>query len=246
MRATGLIAVLALLGSTHAVGADRVPSHVDTAWVVTSDAEGHVVKLMQHTRYKAEVAKPLAKLIRSWTFEPGSINGQPQVTQTTLNVRLSVEPRGERYLTRVADVHTGPRVVRTAELRFPNSQLKPRDGHNYSALTVLKVKYNQNGKVTAVSAAPGTPPGNDEVFMRVSMASVKRWSFEPERVGGHGVAGAVYLPIGYALWHPSRSSAGAECGSWQVPGRERAVRGGEVLSENPVARLKSEVVGSTP
>jgi hypothetical protein len=70
---------------------------------------------------------------------------------------------------------------------------------------------------------------------------VNQWTFQPERVDGHGVAGAQSLPVCFAL-SAVGSHAPPSC-AWNPPGRHAPVGEGQSVALDPAARLVNDVAG---
>ena len=243
MRSIAVAGIMAMSWACAAQGAAEkaAPLNVDTSWSLTLDAGGHVTDLVQQSEVKEPLAAPLAKAIRGWEFEPGKVDGQPAATNTTLYVRIELEPQGDGDAMRVDDVRTGGRIGKSRAPRFPGSLLRTLWNHEFAALAVVAVRYDKNGKVLAADAAADAP-AVDEAVMRNAVAAVRYyWSFVPERVNGRGVAATVDVPICFRLSRNGRSG-GPECDAWQPPGRRYGVDDGSAFTSAPAATLKSEVV----
>jgi hypothetical protein len=171
-----LIALSAFAGSAAA----NVPNHIDTEWSLSLDAQGRIVQLADLNKLDAPLRDPLEKAIRSWAFESGKIDGQPAATDTTLTVSLKFEPQGsDKYAIRIEDVRLGGRL---AQIKFPTTRSIASEIRGSGASVVLKLRYNEAGKVVAVELQDITkskPNWKKEILL-----AAKAWTFSPERVGG--------------------------------------------------------------
>lgn len=236
------LATLAASGTVFAAGKDSLPVKANTTWNVSLDAKGHVVKLEQASHVKPLLSEPLERAIRNWEFQPGHVDGIAAATETTLQVGVTLDPVGEKgYAVRVDSVSTGGRIAKTNAPHFPASAL--RGGSNgMAALAVVETRYDEAGKVIAAELAPGAPKV-DRAIGNAAVKSVQGWTFQPESVGGHGLAATVYVPICFAV-APQGSRAPA-CPSWTPPGARAAVAEGSSFALEPAATLKSDVIGHT-
>ncbi len=239
---TALVA-LAMSGAAHAAKDASSAIKVDTTWNVSLDADGHVVDLKQSTQVKPLLSEPLARAIRSWVFEPGRVDGRPAATETTLQVGVTLEPNASNgYVVRVDHVNTGGGIAKTLAPTFPVSVLR-RESDTFSALAVVQVHYDAAGKVIGAEVAPGAPEV-DRAVSDAALKSVRHWTFQPERVGGHALASSAYVPICFTLTRDRRAPA-ADCASWTPPGASTTVANGGSLALEPAATLKSDVIGRT-
>jgi len=67
-----------------------------------------------------------------------------------------------------------------------------------------------------VSANPASAAAPVDDFTQAALNAVKKWSFEPERVDGHGVAGSVEIPIYFQIEGARAAKSGA--GVVRLPG----------------------------
>lgn len=235
-----LFAGLVMAGSAHAgTDAAAAPLTLDTRWSVSLDASGHVIDVKQKSQAKPPIADPLATAIRSWEFKPGSLNGDPAATETTLRVRVRLEPRGDdAFVVRVDRVGTGGDLDKTDAPVFPISVVKAHTG-GFAATVVVEAHYDEAGNVVSVAPAPGTTKV-DPSLTRSALKAVKGWTFAPERVAGHGVAATAYVPVCY--WLAGNPRIRDDC-RWLPPGEGEEIGSGMAFVPNPSATLVSDVIG---
>ncbi|MGH8173375.1 MAG: energy transducer TonB [Rhodanobacteraceae bacterium] len=215
-----------------------------TRWSVSLDASGRVTNLEPTDKTLIEAVRlPLDNAIRNWQFIPGKIGGEPAATDTTLALDISLVPVGEdRYSVRIDDARTGGDVsvkgIR-ATPKYPASAIQ----HRRQGMVVLDVNYDASGRVLATKQHEGAPPV-DAALAKSAEQAVKRWSFSPEVVGGHPIAGAAIVPVCFEIV-PSGSRPPSTACDWAPSRSHSDLHGGEVFAIEPAARLQSDVIGKT-
>lgn len=236
------LATLAASSTVFAAGKDSLHVKASTTWNVSLDAEGHVVKLEQTSHVKPLLSEPLERAIRSWEFLPGHVDGVAAATETTLQVGITLDPVGEKgYAVRVDSVNMGGGFAKTNAPHFPASALRG-GSKGMAALAVVEARYDEAGKVIAAELAPGAPKV-DRAIGNAAVKSVQGWTFQPESVGGHGLAATVYVPICFTV--APQGNKAPDCPSWTPPGAHVAVADGGSFAPEPAATLKSDVIGHT-
>jgi TonB family protein len=238
-RRIARVALAGLLAVAAVAGAEE-PLVVESIWAVSLDASGHVVSLESHVALKPVLRDPLAKAIRGWSFEPGRVDGQPVPTETSLQLSVSLEADAAgNYQVRVVDVRIGAEVASSVPPRFP-TRLVRRIKMPFSGLVVAEVRYDAEGKVLEAGLAPGTPSA-DPLLQEAALASIRKWRFQPERVGGHPLAGSAWVPLCFTLTTSARNIP--DCEHWTPPGANTPVPDGTAFALQPAATLRSEVIG---
>ena len=233
------VALVGLLALAPLAGAEE-PLVVESTWGVSLDASGHVVALESHGALKPVLRDPLAEAIRGWAFEPGRIDGQPAPTETSLDLSVALEAdAGGNYQVRVVDVRIGAEVASSVPPRFP-PRLVRRIKTPFSGLVVAEVRYDAQGRVLEAELAPGTPAA-DPLLQEAALESIRKWRFQPERVGGHPLAGSAWVPLCFTLTTSARHIP--DCEHWTPPGANTPVPDGSAFALQPAATLRSEVVG---
>jgi len=215
-----------------------------TRWSVSLDAAGHVTRLEPSDKTLADAVRlPLDKAIRSWQFIPGSVDGQPAATDTTLALDITLVPFGDdKFALRVDDARTGGDVT-TKGIRVPPKYPATAIRHNRQGMVVLKVDYDPTGHVLAANPHEGAPVVAAELTTSAARA-VKRWMFSPEIVGGHALAGSVIVPICFEMVGFGKPMPRTAC-EWVPPGAHRGLHENDVLAIEPAAKLQTDVVGRT-
>jgi len=235
-----------LFASACAALADASPEPIKLrlGWHVTVDTQGHATAIEAipnpRTDRVPQIHEALEREIRNWTFNPGLVNGKPAVTQTALILSISVLPQSATNASiRIDHADTGGWYDKVTPPKYPPSAVS---GHRVG-LVVLKVDYDENGKVTSAVPAPGTPDVAS-ALTDASVGAVRKWTFAPEVVGGHAMAGAAYVPFCYSLVNMPNSLRNPPC-DWAPPGKNTSIGDGDALAINPVATLATDVAGKT-
>jgi TonB family protein len=144
---------------------------------------------------RAAVARRVESAVKSWTFEPGTIDGVPQPTSTALRLKLRAEPQGESLAVRIEDASTGAHAS-TLPPRYPEAAARA----GAEAAVVATVAVAADGAVSVESLDVRTNRSRfGEQFGRATRAAIAGWTFEPERVGGHPVATRMQVPVTFCL-----------------------------------------------
>lgn len=223
--------------------ADKATPHYGTRWDVSLDADGRVVKLEPADKTPEAIRAPLDAAIRKWQFVPGTVNGQSVPTETMLTLDVTLVPvSGEKFALRVDDARTGG-AVKTKDMhkQYPKY---PRDAvkHHRQGLVVLKVDYDDKGRVLSATRRDDAPAVADDLEVAAARA-VKSWSFTPEVVGGRALAGSAIVPVCFELVDMGKDVERANC-NWTPPGVKSLQEGG-VVAIDPATRLKTDIVGHT-
>lgn len=208
--ATGL---LALTGVVSAAAAEEPMQ----AWLrasITLDATGELTSIeWPDQRAKGKVLTDhLERIIRTWEFEPGKLEGVPAITKTRLNLKIDVEknPQGGMEVA-ILQAYTGVGFNSMPAPSYPTTPAM----RGYSAELRLQLDVDQQGKV--VSARVLQYQGDSQNkwirqdFEKASLKAVQSWSFEPEQVAGKSLVSRVSAPVlfcmGGSLWCEKRKVA---------------------------------------
>lgn len=222
-----------------------VPLHLTHAWHVSLEADGKVSALADKGELASSVRDPLENAIHSWSFEPGRIDGKPAATETTLTLNVTFVPAADgSYAIRIDDARTGGTIDLTKKVKPPNF---PRDvahkaRQGFVGRVVVKADYDAEGKIVAVAAQTEQGLHATPSLDAASVAAVQQWTIIPERVGGHGVASSVMVPICYTIstgWPQD-----FDC-DWTPPGSKSKIQDGVAFALAPSAKLATDVIGRT-
>jgi hypothetical protein len=241
-RAMGIALALTV---TLAARAERVaddPPQLDAEWAVSMDAQGHVLALKQHSTLKPALSLPLEQAIRSWTFEPGKLDGRPAPTETILTLSITLELTDDHYAIRIDQARTGGRFKKMVLAKLDRKLLH---GNSTSYLYVMRIAYDANGKVVSIVPQDGSP-SVDPLARKNMESAVREWLIEPERVDGHGIAASVEFPLcvtissGPSGVRPLKSPC-----DWTQWKKSPTVGEGQFLALDPAAKLLTDVIGHT-
>ena len=173
--------------------------HYPESIVVQADmsvsADGKIVKLDFVDKLSPELEQFLRERVQSWSIKPARRGGRPVGGDTSLYLRLSVEPDGKDVLVRVAKASTGPRYAATTPPMYPSVAITRR----HQAIVYVTAEIRADGTVSAVSSRMLAGRGSRLAFLNAAERSVLRWRFVPERVDGLPVATRVQIPMAFRL-----------------------------------------------
>jgi len=212
---------------------------LSSTWAVSLDASGHVVKAESIDDVITAVRDPLAREIQRWQFVPGKIDGQGAPTDTTLTLALTLAGDGfDKYRIRIDDAKTGGRADKMTAPRLPGEAIRK----GLQGIVVVRVAYDANGKVLSAAPQEGAPDVAP-MLSKSAIESVKHWTFKPETVGGHAIAGTAVLPLCFTVSKSAVTPPKVAC-EWRPPNASPNAWGG-LTSMEPAARLATDVVGRT-
>jgi TonB family protein len=211
---------LAFLFAPAAVfSADAEPSSIEITfqWKLSLDPAGKITGFVPiNKNYQAAVREQLEPVVRRWNFTPGKLDGQPAATETTLRVRVSLDPTSDdSYRVRIVSADTGVDYRHVLAPKYP--EWAKRMGHQGGVL--VRIDYDARGRITsAVPAAKGEGAAQvDASLTNAAVAAVKKWTMRPETVAGHGVAGTAIAPICFSLLDRYE-----QC-QWNLPGEKHPI-----------------------
>ena len=235
-----LLSFLACFVLTSAAGAATSHIHVDINWRVTIDPLGHVTAMTAAPKQDVDripqIRTRLEQEVRTWQFLPGMINGKPVETRTGLRLSATLIAASDNAIRIQLDhADVGGTLLKAIAPRYPAKAIRMhRQGE-----VVLRITYDANGNVISTSVYPGAPKA-DASLIEASEKVARESKFDPETVGGHGVAGEMVTPFCYTLGR----SQSDQC-DWKRPGSDETLRDGETLALNPAAKLLTDVAGRT-
>lgn len=168
-------------------------------------ADGSVQQVQAGPRVPESVAAFLEDRVPMWRFEPGSVDGQPAVTETSVMVRLSARRDPEDpglALVEVMGATVGVVAEATVSPRYPVSAAQS----NRQGTVVMAVDIDGEGKVLDARPHEHAPPVS-RALRRAALDSVVQWTFKPERVAGQGVPATLVVPVCFTLHHNTSGSA---------------------------------------
>ncbi len=198
-----LIAVwlIALCGSAFARQADRLDLWCDAR--LSLDASGKVTALEFNGKNgdSDPIAQKLAPVIRTWSFVPGSVNGVPMATETTLSLHLQTLKTGDgTYALRILDAHTGTVTTKAPPPEYPNDAL--REETEASVIAVVSVGVDgvpARIEIAGIRTTNGKDHATDKMFETAVIEMAKTWRFRPEVVGGRAVTAQIKIPVEFCV-----------------------------------------------
>jgi TonB family protein len=161
-------------------------------------ADGNIDKLtLNNKKLSAALTDNLEKQIRSWTYTAGSMDGKFQHTETTLSLKVKATPTDARnYQLTISEAYTGVRLQQfaMAQPKYPSNELR----RGQEAALRFVVTYDTSGKVITAERS-GENISGLAPFELASIKAIKQWRFEPEKIGGTGVAGSAVVPVRFCV-----------------------------------------------
>jgi TonB family protein len=234
--------------SANAAGKSNEELSATLQWHMSLDAAGQITALEAKRKPIEALREKLEPAVRSWKFQPGTVNGTPAATDTLLSVQISLLPSadGKTYSVRFDDVRTGGYVAGSSKPpRFPANEARKLMGNGGFAQLVFEVSYDKSGKVNNVVIASGSTQSKGSLAEYAEKA-VREWSYQPEQVAGFGVPGTVIVPICFSVSMNARSARrAAENCRWEEPGTRATAEQGQSLALDSSVHLVSDVIGKT-
>lgn len=168
--------------------------------------------LYASTLLKAQLGHPVAPAVCHWRSQPGlkeriamlkqsKRKALPWVSGQVLVVGLCLGVGALAWASQGGAMAAGPTVaVMDREIRVdkmpPPSYPKSAFEQSQAGVVVLRVDVDAQGAVSDVRVVSATNPG---VFEAVSIAAARSWTYRPALKNGKPVAGAVRIPITFAM-----------------------------------------------
>jgi TonB family protein len=194
--------VLLFVAPAYAAKVEQLPQRLVTqiSAEVMVDAEGQLQSIGElNVPLDPQMREVVLAEMRAVRLEPGRVDGKPAAVETHLTLTLSLENAAApgAFKMAVVDVDSGPGTSAMRPPRYPKSLLK----QGRSALVMMRVQYDANGKVLNAEIVSSSVPKHyiEREVMQVAMA----WTFDPERIGGHGLAAYALVPVRFSLDAPS-------------------------------------------
>lgn len=162
------------------------------------------------------VEQAVAQNLRSWSFEPITVDGRPVIAKTRMRLNLSAEKIAEGYQLRVENVWFGEpyRTSRVTPPRYPVAAARA----NLGARVLLVLKLDASGNVTDVHVEQTSlsAKAKDErsaerwraIFEKPSIAAAWSWTFDVTEIIGDAPVdvSSVRVPVEFAMtnWSDNR------------------------------------------
>jgi len=227
-----------LLAPVVTRAAPEQPPDVCLSWSVGLDEKGTITSLEAvNPEYMPALQTRLEPAIRTWHFTTGKINGQPAPTQTTLTLNLGFEPASDGdYRVRLRSLGTGPTYGHVVQPRYGDFALKAHRG----GAVMLKVDYDAGGRITSATPVEGGSPKPTIDLIQSATIAVKKWTFKPERIAGHGVPGRALVPVCFSISARQQRSC-----LWKRDGEDKPLDSDRPIALSSVVGIDTNLVGST-
>jgi TonB family protein len=218
-----------------ALAAQGTPKPVDLTltWNVSLDASGAVTALSPTVQSNRGIYQRLEPAVRKWHFTTGKVNGKPAASETTLTLNITLAPVDGFYRVHVRAFGTGARYATMTEPKYPDEAVTSKRG----GAVMLEVHYDAAGKVTSAKAIDGGLPKAGADIDHAAVVAVKQWTFTPETVGGHGLAGVAHVPLCFS----AHAGGPDDTCRWHVGGADVPLDTKSPIAMNPVVRLETDV-----
>ena len=245
------LSMFAIVGIAHATPvsfAGGVPSGelmTTVQWWMSVDAQGNITALKPKGEAYDGLREKLEAAMHDWHFAAAKSDGQPAPSESVLTVRVALIPDGDDYQMKIASVRAGGSVAEVEMPRFPTHISTPIVRTGTSAIVALKVSYDANGKPTEAILTDDSPIKNVD-FVSAARLAVMKWKFEPERVNGEGVPGAMTVSTCFSREEDARSgsTANTPC-AWGVSGsRVGTYQDGPMILGGPRSSARAVVVST--
>jgi TonB family protein len=199
----------------------------EITWTLSLDADGKIAHLVPiDPKYLPEVRKEIEPIVRTWHFTPGKINGKPAPTETTLWVTVLFDAdstNSKNYQAHIASASTGPRYEHVVEPRYPETAQHMHAGGE----VMVWITFDAEGRVTSAKNYPDmTADHIPPELVEAATEAVKKWTFRPEVVDGHGIASEALVPFCF-------QPRGREC-HWKPRPDKRPFHTGEAVALSSV------------
>ena len=232
MRGVALLPWIPL--AAFAAAAPHQPVDMTMTWKVSVDAAGAITSLTPAEDRNKGLYQRLEPAVRKWHFTPAKVKGKAAPAETTLTVHITLEPIDSFYNVRVHDASTGARYAQTSAPTLSEAVMTAHLG----GAVLLEVAYDAQGRITKAAAISGGDPKPSPDIERDAVLGVKQWTFAPETVAGHAVAGKALVPICFAVGQPSQNAC-----HWNSPGTKtkQLLEAGRPLTLGSIVHLETDV-----
>ena len=187
----------------QASAADQVVAFNASARVEI-DAAGRPVKVEAPSDLPQPVREFIEKRVASWQYSPAMRDGVAQPGTTYVWLGACAIPEGEGYRLAVEFKGNGPRHSDGKPLAwpgYPDGARRRGVGGKFEVIAAIA----PDGTTTPESITPGQEDERwNDAFTTVLEQWVRRMRFDPEQVGGQGVASRIRIPVVFSARGPSR------------------------------------------
>jgi len=227
---TVLAWLLICIAATVAIAADIPSAPIDLTlqWTLSVDADGKLTALKPVDDTNADLHRRLELEVRKWRFGAAKINGVATPADTTLTVHVTLKPVDDGYHIDLRNAETGVGYGTMTAPKYPEGALMSHRG----GAVLVRIDYDADGRVTQAQAVEGGLPKPGGDIERAAVSAVKRWTFRPESIGGHGRPGSAMVPVCFSVdARPTRCR-------FTDPASKREISDGAMLAVDPLVQLQ--------
>lgn len=193
--------LLAVCAALPALAEKEAPVSLFFQADIVIAADGDITELVWHgvEKIPAKLQQRLTRAAQSWQFKPGSVDGVPAETRTTLTLHLKASDLGAGQIgLALVGAYTGPFNNRSVPPDYPDDALR----RGVDAKLRVVVSIDEHGAYTAeVVEYQASRKGNRwrEAFTASALAAVAKWDVRQEQVAGHPVPAKLSIPLSYCV-----------------------------------------------
>ena len=190
--------LLALAGLCHALpaaaqaGADPYEVSVWARVLFGTDGKPVEYTLVDEEKYPPKFVENVKARIARATIPPQQVDGQPATLRSGVEMRFTVTPSAQGGTVKVEGISMGAIPVRRYFAAYPQD-IAQSGGWKGEATGVCSIAADGRCATIEVTALPGMP----ESVRRHVRASLEKWLFEPQQVGGRPIEGEYRLTLRY-------------------------------------------------
>ena len=234
--------VLMLAGTVSATTAAEEPIQ---AWLranITLDAKGGLSSIeWPDQKAKGKVLTDhLEKLVRTWEFEPGKVDGISAITRTRLNLKVEMKKNLQGGMeVAILQANTGMGSNSMAPPAYPITPAQ----RGYSAELRLLLDIDEHGKVASARVVEYQSDSRDKWmradFEKAGMKAIQSWAFEPEQVAGRPLSSTINVPVRFCIevkgWCEKQETARRAAGQAMSMDEAVALDSAVKIRKGPVA-----------
>ena len=198
-----LLMLVGLVSNAAARAPETAPADVvvrlTAAVDLTVDGKVEAVEWLNEKPALKVITNAVTPHVRQWEFEPGTLNGAPAPTRTYLAVAIvaSANDAGGLSLS-VRSASTGMNLSNPVVPRYPTAGIV--NGVNAVVTAIVDFDVDGKGIIRSTDYTASVPRSHySKHFLKAVNEAVGAWRVEPEKVGGHPVAGSVSIPFVFCV-----------------------------------------------
>lgn len=193
--------LLAVCAALPALAERKAPVSLYFQADIVLAADGKITELAWHDAEKipANLRQRLTYAAHSWQFKPGSMDGVPAETHTTLTLHMQASDLGAGQIgLSLISAYTGPFNDRRVSPDYPMDPLR----RAVSAKLRVEVSIDEHGAYTTdVVDYKASDQDNRwrEAFAESALVAVAAWDVQQESVAGHPVPARLSIVFDYCI-----------------------------------------------